>query len=347
MAKKKLRIGFIGTGGIALHHMSFLKEMDDVEIAACTDVVQDNLNKAKDQYGVDALYTDWQEMLQAEKLDAVDVCTPNALHMQPTIDALEAGCHVLVEKPLAMNAAEGQKMIDAASKNDKKLIIAFQYRYSAPVQMLKRAADDGQFGKILLMKCQALRRRGIPNWGVFGRKELQGGGPLIDIGVHCIEMAHYIMGSPKPVSAMGNIWTYMGDKPSDAACSWPGWDYKTYTVEDLAAGHIRFDNGAVMQVEASFAAHCEDKWGFTFMGEKGGGNLDGPTIYRDQNGYMVHTKPDFLPQIDAFGLKMRKFVETALYDKPNESPAEAGQMIQKIIDGIYRSAELGKEVPIN
>jgi predicted dehydrogenase len=346
MSDKKLRIGFVGTGGIAFAHLNYLVKMTDVEVVACTDVSPANLEKAKTQYNVKGLYSDWREMLKNEKLDAVDVCTPNGLHKQPTIDALNAGCHVIVEKPLAMNAKEGEAMVAAAKKNKKHLVIGFQFRYSAPVQMLKQAADAGQFGNILVMKCQALRRRGIPNWGVFGRKELQGGGPMIDIGVHVMEMAHYVMGSPKPVAATGNVWTYLGDKPSDVACMWPKWDHKTYTVEDLAIGHIRFENGAVMQVEASFAAHCEDKWGFNFLGDKGGGTLDGPIIYRDQDGYMVHLKPDFLPKVDAFEVKMRSFVDTALYNKPTESPGEAGLAIQKMIDGIYESAARGREVAI-
>ena len=121
---------------------------------------------------------------------------------------------------------------------------------------------------------QALRRRGIPNWGVFGRKDLQGGGPLIDIGVHMLETAHYAMGAPKPVAACGSTYTYIGDKPSNVASVWPNWDYETYTVEDLAVGHIRFANGAMLSIETSFAAHIEKgEWNFTLMGEKGGCQL--------------------------------------------------------------------------
>ena len=125
-------------------------------------------------------------------------------------------------------------MIEAAKKAKKKLVCGFQFRFHPATQFITRARDEGQFGNVMFMKCQALRRRGIPNWGVFGRKELQGGGPMIDIGVHVIEMAHYVMGSPRPVAASGNTWTYMGDKPSQVVSMWPNWDYKTYTVEDLA-----------------------------------------------------------------------------------------------------------------
>ena len=148
--------------------------------------------------------------------------------------------------------------------------MGFQYRYHPNTDFLVRAREDGRFGNVMFVKCQALRRRGIPNWGVFGQKKLQGGGPMIDIGVHVIEMAHYVMGSPKPVAAAGNTWTYLGNKKSDVVSQWPNWDYKTYTVEDLAIGQIRFDNGAILQIEASFAGHIEkDVWNFTRHGRQG------------------------------------------------------------------------------
>jgi predicted dehydrogenase len=285
-------------------------------------------------------------MLAKEGLDAVSVCTPNGSHAEHSIGALEAGCHVLVEKPLAMNAVEGQHMIDAAKKAGKHLIIAFQWRYHAKAQFLRQAVMEGRFGKIMYMRCSALRRRGIPNWGVFGRKELQGGGPLIDIGVHVMEMAHYVMGNPAPVAASGQIFRYLGDHPCNVKCMWPDWDHKTYTVEDLAIGHIRFDNGAIMQVEASFAAHVADKWDFSFMGEKGGADFENLAIRCDEHGYMIDKRPAFMPEYDFFERKMRAFVDTALHNKPSESDATQGLMIQKMIDGIYASAEKGTEVAI-
>ena len=154
MARKKkvLRVGFIGAGGIAGAHARYLAEMDNVELVAAADVVDANLDKMNEQYGIDKSYKDWKKMLRNENLDAVSVCTPNGLHKQPSIDALNAGCHVMVEKPIAMNAREGEQMIKAAKKNRKKLIIGFQWRYSNKAQMLKKAADEGQFGKIMFMK---------------------------------------------------------------------------------------------------------------------------------------------------------------------------------------------------
>ncbi len=348
---KKFRVAFIGCGGIAQTHMKALQEMPDVEVVAGVDILPERSKAFQERWGVERVYKDWKKMLAEVKPDGVSVCTPNGVHMQPTIDALNSGSHVICEKPMAMSPAECEKMIATAKKNKKKLAIGFQYRYHPNTQFLKRARDNGEFGDIMFVRCQALRRRGIPNWGVFGQKKLQGGGPMIDIGVHIIEMAHYFMGSPKPVAASGNTWTYMGNKPSKVVCPWPDWDYKTYTVEDLAIGQIRFANGSILQVEASFVAHIEkDIWNFSVMGTKGGGQWDPPMLFGDRNDTMVNTSPYFVGTQtgfeDLFPIKLRNWVDGCVKNAPLESPGEAGLAVQKMLDGVYRSAEAGKEVTI-
>jgi predicted dehydrogenase len=345
-ASKTFKVGFIGAGGIAHAHANNLKKVEGVELVAAADPMPAGLEKFKTQQGVARTYADYKEMLAKEtELDAISVCTPNGLHAENSIAALQAGKHVIVEKPMAMTSAECQKMIDAAKKAGKQLVVGFQYRFDGKTQLIRKQVEGGDFGKILHVRCQALRRRGIPNWGVFGRKELQGGGPMIDIGVHVIEMAHFAMGSPKPVSATGNTWTYLGNKPMEAQCGWPNWDYKTYTVEDLAVGLIRFENGATLSIEASFAAHIEkDVWNFTMMGEKGGANWDPVQVFRDQNGYMFNLTPGHVPGGDIFEKKMRHFVDVCRDGKPNIAPGEAGLAVQQMLDGVYASAESGREV---
>ena len=348
---RKLRTAIIGCGGISETHIQVLRGFPDVELVAGVDVKPERLKVMEEKYGFTRLYDDWKKMLKEVKPDAVNICTPNGVHAAPTIDAANAGCHVIVEKPMAMNPDECQKMVDAAKKNKVKLAVGFQYRYHPNTEFLLRARDDGRFGKVMFVKCQALRRRGIPNWGVFGQKHLQGGGPMIDIGVHVIEMAHYLIGSPRPVAAAGNTWTYLGNKKSDVVCRWSNWDYKTYTVEDLAIGQIRFDNGAILQIEAMFAGHIkEDVWNFTVMGDKGGCQWDPPMIFTDRSGTMVDEIPAFVgsrtdfPYL--FSLKLRNFVDGCLRGSPLKAPGEAGLAVQKILDGVYRSAKAGKEVDI-
>lgn len=348
---KKLRVALIGCGGISDLHLKTYKKYPDVEVVAGADNRPERLDWLRDTHGIQDTFSDWKEMLKKVQPDAVDVCTPNGCHAPAVIDALNAGCHVETEKPMAMSPRECEKMIAAAEKNKRKLAVGFQYRFHPSTRFLAQARDEGEFGKVMFVKCQALRRRGIPNWGVFGQKELQGGGPMIDIGVHVIEMAHYVMGSPKPVAASGNTWTFMGNKPSKVASMWPGWDYKTYTVEDMAIGQIRFDNGAILQIEASFVAHIEkDVWNFTLMGEKGGCTWDPAMVFTDRAGHMTNYSPTYTGDgsfAALFDYKLRNFVDACLYNKPLEAPGDAGLAVQKILDGVYRSAEAGKEVKID
>ena len=350
---KKLRYAVIGAGGIAGAHMGEMAKFQDVEIVAMADVVEKGMLKHAEKYKVpkENCFLNYKEMLAKIKPDAVSVCTPNGLHSVNTIDALNAGAHVIVEKPMAMNAKEAEAMIVAAKKNSRKLVIGFQYRYQTNTQYIRSAVEAGKFGKIMYGRCQALRRRGIPNWGVFGQKALQGGGPMIDIGVHILEVTHYTMGSPKPVAASGNCWTFLGNKKSDVKSMWPNWDHKTYTVEDMAMGQIRFENGAILTIESSFVAHIEkDVFNFSIMGEKAGANWDPPQIYSDVDGYMQNSTPAHLGSSgfgDNFNAKMRNFVEHVLYNKPTKAPAEHGLMVQKMLDGIYLASEKGCEVKID
>jgi len=248
---------------------------------------------------------------------------------------------------MAMNAAEAQAMVDAARQSSRKLVIAFQYRLSPQAQALKRFVDRGEIGKPLFVRVQALRRRGIPNWGVFGRKELQGGGPLIDIGVHIMEVAHYLIGKPAAVSASACMFTYFGDRPSDVLSQWPGWDYKTYTVEDLAVGFIRFENGACMSVESSFVAHIEqDVLNMQVMGEKGGFTYSPTKVFKDEAGLMVNVEPAFVGNWSAFDRKMEHWVACLRGEAQTECPGEDGLAVQKMLDGLYASAERGGEVKI-
>ena len=353
MAKtgKKLRIALIGAGGIAGAHMRYMADMADVETVAVADVDEERARQRCEEFDVADAFTDYRKMLRQVRPDAVSVCTPNGQHAPCAIAALNAGAHVIVEKPLAMNAREGKRMLDTAERNGRSLIIGFQYRYDPKVQFVRRAVDEGQLGRVVFARVQALRRRGIPNWGVFGRKDLQGGGPLIDIGVHALEAAHYAMGSPPPVAANGSTYTYLGDKPSSTKSDWPNWDYESYTVEDLAVGQIRFANGATLHIESSFVAHIENgEFGFTLMGENGGASMDPPGIFRDLNDHMVSIRPDWLPsgaEADVFGLQLRNFIDHVLYKKPTMAPGEHGLMVQKMLDGIYASAEKGREVKIS
>ena len=352
--KKILRLGFIGTGGIAQLQLAQFNTRPDVEIVSLADISPENLAKSQANNPQANTYTNYQAMLAKENLDAVSVCTPNVHHALPTIAALKTGCHVLCEKPLAMTVAEGRRMRKAAQNAGKQLVVGFQYRLDPRTQYLKRAFDEGAFGNILFGRVQAMRRRGIPNWGVFGRKELSGGGPLIDIGVHVLEMAHYTMGSPQPVSASADMFTYLGNKPSNNVESmWSGWDHKSYNVEDLAVGRIRFANGAVLHVECAYAAHIPDRnlLNFQLMGDKGGATWEPTVIHTDEAGHMVDKTPGWLADTSfnsVFNAKIDAFVDHLLYDRPCMASVDDGLMVQAMLNGLYDSASRGgKEVKIS
>ncbi len=353
-----LRVAFIGTGGIAAQHFAALNQRTDVRIVGMADLNEKLMHERCEEYHVpkDGVFTDYRLMLDTLKPDLVTICTPNSLHAPNTIAALEAGAHVIVEKPMAMNVAEARAMIAAAEHADRKLCIGFQFRYDPKTQYLVSQREAGLFGDIRFGRVWALRRRGIPNWGVFGRKELQGGGPMIDIGVHSLEMCHYTMGSPKPVAATGMTDTYLGNSEdaTKTASMWAGWDWKTYTVEDLAVGSVRFDNGAVIHIESSFAAHHEHAqttMDFQIMGTKGGGKWSTSEVFYDANGYMMNATPAWLPKCewaDYFTRKLGNFIDHLRTGSPMGAPAEHGLMVQQMLDAIYRSAEQGgKEVLID
>jgi predicted dehydrogenase len=344
---KTLRLGFIGAGGIAATQMRTLAARQDVELVAIADIDATTLEKRGTTFGIKARYTDYRKMLQREKLDAVSICTPNRSHADNAMAALQAGLDVLCEKPMAHSATAARRMVSTAHQAGRKLVVGFQYRFNPRTQFLRRAVDNGELGRVRFGRVQALRRRGIPNWGVFGQKERQGGGPLIDIGVHVLEMTHYTMGSPRPVSASADLFTYIGNRPSDQVESaWKGWDWKTYTVEDLAVGRIRFDDGAVLHIESSFAAHIgKDTFNFQLMGDAGGCTWDPAVVHRDEGGYMVDKSPGWLDPKqgwqDMFDAKMHAFVDHVLHGRPTIAPAEDGLAVQQMLDALYRSAASG------
>ncbi len=336
-----LNLAFIGAGGVLSHQMKHLKPVPNVAAVAVADVSEGALTWAKSEFGIPHAFPDYRRMLaEMPQIDAVSVCTPNALHAEHAVAALEAGKHVLVEKPMAMNAAEGRRMLDAARAAGRQLVVGFQHRFEAKSRLIRRQIESGAFGKILYVRAQALRRRGIPSWGVFGRKDLQGGGPLIDVGVHVLETAHFLIGSPRPLTATANTFRYLGDRPCEAEAPWGPWDHASYTVEDLAVGMIRFDGGAMLTIETSFAAHVErDVWNIQVMGERGGANFESTQIFTDHGGYMMTMTPAHLPEQHPFEYKMRHFVDVARGARYNEVPPEHGLMVQQMIDAVYASAE--------
>jgi len=349
---EKLKIGIIGSGGIAqgCHMRGYASIPDLCEIVATCDVNEATAKAAAEKFGVSKTYTDYKEMLEKEKPDAVSVATPNKFHMQPTIDALNAGVNVLCEKPLGMNADECRAMCKAAKESGKILQVGLQSRFNGPSRWMKEYIDAGNVGDIYFARAQALRRRGVPGWGVFINKELQGGGPLIDIGVHILDLTLFLMGYPKPVAASGKAWDDLGKNPA-LWNSWGDYDRNKFTVEDFAVGLIKFDNGAVVSLESSFMANGPDEFHTQLYGTKGGaivepyaGGNGALKIYTELDRQLMDIQPANIPHVESAHVdEVKAFVEAILEGKPSPVPGENGLILNAVFDAIYKSSETGKE----
>ena len=349
-----IKVGVIGTGGISGVHLGGYSRNPNVEIYALCDINEKNLAKRAEEYKVSRTFTDYREMLALKELDAVSVCTWNSAHAECAIAALRAGKHVLCEKPMALNAEQAQRMQEAAERNGKLLMIGFVRRFGNDCAILKDFIDNGYFGDIYYAKATYLRRKGCPG-GWFGDKSRSGGGPLIDLGVHIIDLCRYLMGRPQPVSVYGATFNKLGDRheiKSDVeykSDSRSGHDI--FDVEDLATAMIRFDNGAVLQIEASFSLNIEKDTGtIELFGTKAGAKLDPElTIYSEMNSYMTNVtlaNPTALSFEGLFENEINHYVDCILHGGPCRNPAVDGVTLMKILDAIYESARTGHEVVI-
>lgn len=352
---RKTRIGIIGCGNISHAHLSGYKTMlDRVELVACCDIDEEKAKNYAAANGFQRSYKDYNDMLANEELDAVSVCTWNAAHACASIAALNAGCNVLCEKPMAMNADEARAMKEAAEKNGKLLMIGFVRRFGNDAEILQNFINSGTMGDIYFAKATYLRRSGCPG-GWFGDKRYSGGGPLIDLGVHVIDLCRYLAGKPKPVSVFGVTYNNLGDNRANNKKDWVsksnlGLDFQ-YTVEDFATALIRFDNGLTLNVEASFNLNIKNDTGnIELFGTKAGARID-PQIefFSDMNQMFVDIKPSGNTALEFNGLfarEIKHFVDCVSDGIPCISPAEDGVTLMQILDAIYESAQTGHEALI-
>jgi predicted dehydrogenase len=339
-------VGIIGAGGIARGaHIPGYKKLSHVNIVAVSDPVEAAREGVARDFDIANTYADFREMLKRDDIHAVSVTTPNFLHAEATIAALEAGKHVLCEKPLAMNAKEGEAMCEAARRTGMKLMCGFNNRFNPRIQMMKRFAESGAFGDMYYTRAQALRRRGIPGWGMFINKEKNGGGPLIDIGVHVLDAALHVLGFPKPIAVSGQTYQKFG-KRKDVLGLMGQWDYKNFTVEDFAAALIRFEGGATLTLESSFVANLEnDVFSFQIFGDKGGAQYEPLKMYAEQNKTLLDITPVHLPRdVQTHHEEMKSFIESVMNDTPVFTPGEEALQVTRIIDAIYESSDKGREV---
>ncbi len=340
---RRLRVGVIGAGSIAsgVHIPNYKRHEDRVELAAVADVNRAKAEACAARFGISGVYDSYEAMLREAQLDAVSICTPNKFHASAAIAALEAGCHVLCEKPPAMSYEEALRMEQAAQRCNRLLTYGFHYRYAEEVQVLRRYIEAGELGEVYMAKVTAVRRRGIPAWGVFTSKELQGGGALCDIGVHMLDTALYLMGYPEVDRVMASTYQKLGNRPGVG-----DWDWEQFSVEDLAVGMIVFKNGASLLLETAFAVNVgpDKTMQVSLAGDQGGADVFPLKLYQEKHGTLVDVQPVGLKAGKPRDAELAAFVDSCLGGPPPLSHAAEGTALQRIVEELYRSAELGEAI---
>ncbi len=351
MAAKVLRVGVVGVGGIARTHNPgwvTLQNEGKVELAAFCDTNEEIVTAQAAAFGVERTYTDFRKMLKSERLDIVDICTPNAFHCPLTCAALKAGAHVICEKPMAPNVREARRMAKTAKETGLNLMIAQHMRWMEAAKTLKRVCDDGALGEVYYARAQALRRRFLPARASFYTKAVSGGGPMIDIGVHILDLAYWLMGCPEPVSVSGMAACKLG-KRKDIKGLWGEWDRDKFEVEDFAVGLVRFADGSMLTLETSWLANMKEKerMAIQLYGTEGGAAYPENQVFTEKNRVLMDVdleKPDQKER--PHHQELRAFVDALRAGKPSPIPPEQSVNVIRMLEGVYRSQDAGREVSV-
>lgn len=358
---RKLRIGIIGTGGIAGSHIASYKKQPDVEVVAGADLIPGKAEKFFKDNEVEAkAFTDYKEMIDTMNLDAVSVCTYNRTHAECTIYALEHGLPVLLEKPMTVTLDEAIAIREAEKKSGKIVSVGFQPRFDANMQMIKKIVQSGELGRIYYVQTGGGRRHGIPvSWSeTFIENDKAGLGALGDIGCYSIDLVMNALGNPKPLTVTGTATDYFGTTPEAYSQVGKPECAKKFSVDDFASAYIRLEGGIILDFRIAWYMHLDTPGDTIIMGTKGSlripstdcwnGSFWNPmTIYHDVAGEPVETVIPLLPATpDLFDRKIRSFLNAVITG--GEAPVPTSQIIynQAILDGIQRSSDCGHEVEI-
>ncbi len=355
---RKVKVGIVGCGGIANQkHLPAIQKNGNYEIIAFCDIDEAKAVAAKEKFGTaDArVYTDYTELVKEKDIEAVYVLTPNKSHAAISIAAMKAGKHVMCEKPMAKSYADAKLMLETAKETGKLLTIGYQNRYRQDSLYLKRACENGDLGEIYYARAHAVRRRAVPTWGVFLNEEEQGGGPLIDIGTHALDLTLWMMDNYEPESVTGSVYRKLAEQ-KEQGNAFGEWDPKKFTVEDSAFGFVKMKNGATIHLESSWALNTleVDEAKTSLCGTKAGADMkDSLRINRVQYNKQLVEKPDLRAGGVAFftgiseeapDVEQKVFYEAITEGKPLVVKPEQAIAVTRILEAIYESARTGKTV---
>ncbi|MCL2498307.1 MAG: Gfo/Idh/MocA family oxidoreductase [Symbiobacteriaceae bacterium] len=350
MSSAKIGIGIIGAGNIAQNaHIPAYALQRDCEVVAIYDSHVGRAAEAVAKLGIGQVAASLEELLSNPRVDAVSICSINQAHGVSAVAAAKAGKHILCEKPMAVSVVEAEAMAQAAKDAGVVLLMGMIHRYSSEAVIIKALAEEGGFGDIYYARASSLRRRGTP-LGWFTDVHKSGGGAVIDIGVHLLDLTWYLMGKPEPVAVSASTHYHIGDYQTQGVARWEAFDVDdlAFNVEDSACGIIRFANNASLLFDVSWALNGSptpqpSAW---LYGSKAGCSLNPLVIFGETAGYLSDNKPIYLPRTiaDMFGLQARHFLDCIHGLDTPLTPAVDGVTVQKMLNGIYASAAAGKEV---
>lgn len=366
---KKHKVGIIGCGGIAhqKHFPALTNTANRAEIVACCDLIRERAEEAAKNYGAEGckVFEDYHDLLREEEIEIVYVLTPNVSHCPITIDSFEAGKHVLCEKPMAASVEEAEKMMAAWKKSGKMFTIGYQNRFRPDCQTLKKLCEEGELGDIYYAQAHALRRRGVPTWGVFTDKSKQGGGPLIDIGTHSLDLTLWMMNNYEPKSVTGVTFEKLGNtlQVNEQGNGMGPWNPQDFEVEDAAFAFVTMKDGSLITIDASWILnHTEERCASTYLcGTKAGAELTGVGGLNNKKLYLNKIMANKQVKIEANtaaggvdyfpGKEVKNAdVECKVWLDAIEGKGELvvkpeqAFVVTKILDAVYKSAKTGKQI---
>jgi len=362
---KEIKVAIIGAGMIAnAGHIPAWRNLPEAEIVGVADKRTESAQQVAERHQIPHAYGDPAQMLAELKPDVVSVCTPNMYHKEHTLLALRAGAHVWCEKPVATRYADALEMFETAEAAGRVLFIGQSGRFGNVALAAKEFAARGQLGEVYYAETAALRRRGVPTWGLFHMKEHSGGGALYDIGVHALDLLLWIIGNPRVIAASGQTYTKLANRAEGLVTSLADsgapvgvftprpYDYREFDVEDMAAGFLRLENQITITIRASWAANVPEGMGGTvILGTEGGLRLDPLTLVRNMGSYQVDVTPRVPadPDIPFYGhwKEAEHLVRVLRGEEKLIVQREEVLNVIRALEGLYRSAAEGREIRLD